>query len=116
MTDFEIKVEVSLPSPLKSIQKSALLNEFSEIINQNNCKIETQHSTYIEKRSFEIPLILVYSLGVSASILAIINSVLGISKNLGNSKSEIFVKRKDGNYVKVTETMYIDELKKQLEE
>ena len=116
MTDFEIKVEVYVSSPLKSIQKNALLDEFSKIIIQNNGKINTQNSLYVEKRSADIPLTLVYSLGISASILAIVNAVLGISKNLGNSKkSEIFVKRNDGNYVKVTEEMDADKLKKQLE-
>lgn len=117
--EFEIKVELYLDSPLKSEQKNTLMNEFSEIIRQNDGKIETQDSTYVEKRSLEIPLILylVFGLGAGASILSIINSVFGIYKNLGSSKnnSEVFVKRKDGNYVKVDDGMNADELKKQLE-
>lgn len=114
--NFEIKVEIPVVSPLKSVQKNTLIKEFSEIITLQEGRIKTQDSTYVEKRSFEIPLILIASFAVSASILSIINSVLGISKNLGPQKTgQVFVKRKDGHYLKVEEGMDVEELKKQLE-
>jgi len=115
--DFQIKIEIPVNSPLKSDQRNNLLGDFSQIIGQNDGVINSQNYEYVEKRSFEIPLILIASFATSASILSIINSVLGISKNLGptQNKGEVFVKREDGSYVKVEEGMTADELKKQLE-
>lgn len=116
-SEYKIKIEIPLSSPLKSDQKNALFKELTRIMEQNGTTIDSQNSEYVEKRAFEIPLILILSLGASASILSIINSVLGISKNLGKNqnKGEVFVKRSDGNYVKVEDGIDADVLKKQLE-
>ena len=65
--NFEIKIEISLKSPLKSIQKNTMIDKFSKIIQQNDGQIETQDSTYVEKRSLEIPLILYIGLVASGS-------------------------------------------------
>jgi len=116
MSDFEIKIEMPVSTPLKNIQKENLLNQLDDMLNSSDSKRTSSNITYVEKRGVDVQLVMVAALGISASILGIVSSVLSISKNLGGDvKSAVFVKRGDGTYAKIDDGMTSEDVKKLLD-
>lgn len=108
---FDIQVQIPVNTGLKNNEKQQILQKLIELLDESVTNIQTE-SHYSEKRSAEEHLALILGISVSANILTIVNSVLNISQNIGkkNEKSSVFLKQKDGKYIKIDEDMTPDEV------
>lgn len=117
--NFDLSIEIPLRNPLKQKQKQVLSDSFINEFKKNGIsKIDSQQPHYIERRSADLSQSIVFGLQISGPILSMIASVLGIYRLLGkqNTENKVFVRRKDGKYVKITDEMTEEDILKSLQD
>ncbi len=117
--NYELYLEVDVPTPYKRHQKEQAINELINQLLSNGCTSAIiKDSYYIDRKSAEAAHSFVLILKIVAPIVAITASVLVIKRELKKAKNggTVFLKDKDGKYVQINENMTVDEAREKLNE
>ncbi len=117
MDDFQLYLEIAITTPLKKQQKQETSNQLIEQLLSSGCKsVQLNDMHYIDKKSVESLNAIVIILDITASVSTIVASSLSIYSELKNHKNKgvVFLKRKNGDYVKINENMTAEDAIKEL--
>ncbi|MHB8546556.1 MAG: hypothetical protein ACYDAJ_07315 [Nitrosotalea sp.] len=117
MDDFQLYLQIDITTPLKKQQKQETSNQLIEQLLSSGCKsVQLNDMHYIDKKSVESLNAIVIILDITASVSTIVASSLSIYSELKNHKNKgvVFLKRKNGDYVKINENMTAEDAIKEL--
>ncbi len=115
---FDLTLEIQVNSPYKLETKNELLKMFSdEFINHGGKSVEIKDTYYMDRKSAESFQTFVIILGALGSITSIAAFSIFIIQQLrkNNNKGFIFLKKKNGDYVKIDDKMTEEEVIESLE-
>jgi len=115
---FDLTLEIQVNSPYKLETKNELLKMFSdEFINHGGKSVEIKDTYYMDRKSAESFQTFVIILGALGSITSITAFSIFIIQQLrkNNNKGFIFLKKKNGDYVKIDDKMTEEEVIESLE-
>lgn len=116
MDDFQLYLEIDTP-PFKKQQKQEALNQLINQLLSSGCKsVQLNDMYFIDRKSAESLHTFAMILDITAAISTIVASSLAIQNELKNHKNKgvVFLKRKNGDYVKINENMTVEDAIKEL--
>ena len=119
LEEFELYFEVDVSAPYKKSQKELAIKELTTRLAEEGCtSISVKDSYYIDRKSAESAHSFVLILSLISPIVAITGSVLAIRRELKAFKNKgcIFLKDKDGKYIKIEDDMTAEEAREKLNE
>ncbi|MCH7560760.1 MAG: hypothetical protein IIC67_05235 [Thaumarchaeota archaeon] len=116
---FELYFQVDVPVPYKREQKETAINQLqSQLMNAGCMDVSVKDSYYIDRKSEASGHSFVLILTVIAELSVIMASSLAMKRALKEAKNggSVFLKDKDGKYIKIDENMTAEEARKKLNE
>lgn len=115
--EFELYLEIDIKIPFKRTQKQEAVDQLiNQLLHEGSKSAVLKDTYYIDKKSAEAGHTIALILEIAASISVITASALGIRHELTKNKNKgiVFLKKKNGDYMKITEDMTVEDIKKKL--
>lgn len=117
MEEFQLYLEIDVKTPFKKQQKQEAVNQLINQLLVAGCKsAQLNEIYYVDRKSAENWHTIAVILDITAMIATVVSSAAQIWSELRSHKNKgvVFLKRKNGDYVKISEDMTAEEALKQL--